>query len=153
MNQSDFIEIIKQNNFDLFKEKKDYINKIYLNTLIETCVLEKRYDFFDYIIDNFNFNWSYDDSVLFNYSLEIKNIKFAKKISKLEGIKVNNDDNWCLKHAINHNNYDIIDFLLTFEEIISNIDKDWIENSTYVDTSYILNKVEIHKNKTKIDKF
>ena len=152
MNYLTVLELIEKKDLDSIK-KVSKLNPTKIQDFLEMCIVEDNFEAFNYIANNVNFDFSYDDSVLFNFSIELQKFKFSKIISKLKNIEVNNDNNWVLRHSINHKKKQAIDFLLLFDEISSNVNEEWLKQNTYENYDYVLDRLNIMQTKENIKKF
>jgi hypothetical protein len=139
-------EIIINKNINDFIQNRKHINKSNFADLIEQTLISDSEEIFDYLLDLEGFDVAYDDSVLFNYSVELQKLSFSKKIAEHKDIDILNDNCHALILSLNNENTKAVDFLLSFKEILNYINKEWIEEHIYEDTTIFEEKLQILKN-------
>lgn len=146
---------INNSNIQYLKDNKQYIKPTNIHYLLDMCVFSNNEEIFDYLL-TFDFaDVSYDDSVLFNYAIELGNYDFAKKLSKYTEIDICNGNFWIVIYSLNEKP-EALDFILSFEEILNNITNEWIENSIYAkDDSFTFfkEKLQLHRKKHNLKNF
>lgn len=157
--EKDIMEILKtqieNSNIKYFKDKKECITPSNIHHLLDMCVFYNNEEIFDYLL-TFEFaDVAYDDSILFNYSVEIGNSNFIKKLAKYPEIDICNDDCWILKYVF-QDKIEEMDTLLSFKKILNHATDEWIKeniHSYYDNFDLFMKKISIYRKKNDIENF